>query len=198
MFFVPPGRAAIEANMSSNQFSDKPLPPTEKRCPQCGQMTTSNAGMCWLCLEKFSVQEGINKTAPPTEIKESSDSIAWALLGVIAIVLTVIIALEMPGVLAVILVLAIPALIRTLMATENEPEVKRTSIGAALLLFFSSLGIATFTGAAAAAAFFAICFSVGWVGFVATESFAAVACGIVAGIAAGVLVAVLLFKRLWK
>jgi hypothetical protein len=196
MFFVPPGRAAIEANMSSNQFSDKPLPPTEKRCPQCGQMTTSNAGMCWLCLEKFSVQEG-EPPPPAADQPRPADSMAWVIVGVVAIVLTAVLVREMPGVLAVILVVAIPALIRTL-TTENQRRDNSTGFGSVAMIFLSSLGIATFVGVAAAAAFFAICFSVGWISFLATANLAAIAVGIIAGIVAGVTVAVFLYKRLWR
>jgi len=184
--------------MSSDQFSDTPLP-QEKRCSQCGQVTTSDAGMCWLCLERFSVQEGLHKPPlPPGEPKSTKDNAAWAVVGVIAIVLTVAIAIEMPGVLLVLIVFATPALIRAIFATEKEPRGAPTSIGTFTMIFFSSLGIASFTGSAAIAAFVAICFSIGAVGILQFESMAVVIFGVIAGIIAGTTVAVFLFKRLWK
>jgi hypothetical protein len=46
-------KCAGDEMKSSDQFSAEPLPPGEKRCSQCGQLTTSYAGICWLCLENL-------------------------------------------------------------------------------------------------------------------------------------------------
>lgn len=184
--------------MSSDQFSDKPLPPAEKRCPHCGQVTTSNAGMCWLCLERFSVQEGVTKPLlPPGDGKSHQDSAAWAVLGVIAIFLTIAIAIETPGVLIVLLVFAIPALIRTEAGEPRGPSDNATVMGSYFTVFLSSLGISVIIGIATVAAFFAICFAVGMGVFAATDSLGAIVCGITAGVPAGACVAVFLFRRIW-
>ena len=50
--------------MSSDQFSEKPLPPGRKRCPYCGEILKSTDEVCWLCQQKVGVQEGLPDVSP--------------------------------------------------------------------------------------------------------------------------------------
>ena len=43
--------------MSSEEFSEKPLPAEQKRCYYCGAMTAARNRICWLCHEKYAIQK---------------------------------------------------------------------------------------------------------------------------------------------
>jgi hypothetical protein len=64
--------------MSSSQISDQPLPPEKKRCPHCGEMMPSTAEMCWLCLEKFSIQAGTPGLVAKPPVPAAQDERALA------------------------------------------------------------------------------------------------------------------------
>ena len=133
------------------------------------------------------------------------DAPALVVFGVLAILVCLGLALEAPGVLVVLLILATPALIRTIvgLSRRQTPAAPPTGL-AAVGTFLSSLGVVAMVGLASFAAFYATCFVV-CLGGLALEDLhggrsgewilvASVGAGLVPGLA----VAVLLFRLLWK
>jgi|ERR1043165_8125750 hypothetical protein len=198
--------------MSSEQFSEKPLPSAEKRCPHCGATMPAAAEMCWLCREKFSVQPGTppqygRSSEPPAsegQAKSLGDNAAWAVFGVLAIILCVALAFSAPGVLIVLLIVATPALIRTLVVGASQHDQPAQVSGPNLVqIFLSSIGIAAVVGVASFVAFFATCFVV-CVGGLALNDLNhsrsydwVVVASAGAGLVPGLLVAFSLFRYFW-
>lgn len=77
--------------MTSEQISEKPLPPDKNRCPHCGGIKAPTDEMCWQCLEKFSFQEGPPNARPMASAAdaEASPDIygVWAIGMVVAALL---------------------------------------------------------------------------------------------------------------
>jgi hypothetical protein len=220
--------------MSFGYYSVQPLP-NEKRCPQCGALTTSTAAMCWLCLEKYSIQEGAAKHNEPSS--ESSvhprqgvaagDNAAWVVVGILAVVVGVALAtgeLADPidpftagwQVLLVLLVpalvVATPALIRTLVAFSRKQGPAAPASGLTFVgIFLSSLGVTAMVGLASFVAFFATCVGLGIGGLALSRSdpihpgandrgmvSAIILVSIGAGLVAGLALAIWLFRLLWR
>ena len=209
--------------MSSDQISEKPLPSGKKRCPYCGEVMSSTAETCWLCLEKFSIQEGApqpdgrsRESAAPTQQERSSgDNLAWAFFGVLAIILCVGLAFAAPGVLVVLLILATPALIRTAMVMNRAPaqaapaesKEEPPSVPSFLGIFLSSLGVTVMVGLLSFVAFFAafcvVCFGGGALEShdkygIPVHGLELLVAGVCVGLVPGLFVAIWLFRRLWR
>lgn len=154
--------------MSSEQFTAKP-PSSRPRCPACGaEILTAAAQRCWLCLEDLAA---LGVTMPvrleshrPSE--SSADNVAVAVIGAFALVLIAVLCIEAPGLLVVLLVLATPALIRTVRQSSRRPDATGVTL---VITFFSSLGVLTAVGMAAGAAFYATCFVICLGGLALTE-----------------------------
>ena len=133
------------------------------------------------------------------------DGPALVVFGVLAILVCLGLALEAPGVLVVLLVLATPALIRTIVALSRRQTPAAPPSGlAAVGTFLSSLGVVAMVGLASVAAFYATCFvvclgglSLGGLQGKGSENWVLVA-SVGAGLVPGLAVAVLLFRLFWK
>lgn len=139
--------------MGSDQISETALP-SRKRCPYCGEINTSPMRMCWLCLEKMSFQEG---TADPRDTTGQvidarggrappSDSAAFAGVGILGAMIALTLAIEAPGMLIVLAILALPALLRTVFVIQHTSAAPAQRFGGYLLAFTSALGVATLVG----------------------------------------------------
>src|ERR1043166_852469 len=133
--------------MSSDQFSEKPLPQGKKRCPYCGEILKASDAACWLCLENVGVQEGWPEPSPSDRANlhrthaSSGESAALAIFGILAVLWIIGTAFEAPGMLLILLVLAVPALIRAAMSAQRgADDIERTPNF--FLLFLNSLGVA--------------------------------------------------------
>src|ERR1700686_1583493 len=126
--------------MSSEQFSEKPLPAGKKRCPYCGEVLAASDEQCWLCLEKVSVKEGEPRprarTAPAAA---DGDNATWAVFAALTIVMVGGMALAAPGVLIVLLILAVPAMIRAVAVSSRTPDLEIARSPNFALLFLNSL-----------------------------------------------------------
>jgi hypothetical protein len=192
--------------MSSNQISETPLPPEKKRCPHCGEIMAADAEVCWLCLEKYSVQEGLAPILTPTSLDKErvaadwEDSAGWRVVGFFTLALCVALAIEAPGILIVLLIVATPAVVRTVVVSRRAgPGGGEASV---VGTFLGALGVAVLVGLASFVAFFATCFVVCLGGMTMADARrggydsilpASVAAGLVPGIA----VAIYLFKAFW-
>jgi hypothetical protein len=191
--------------MGSEQYSETPLP-DGNRCPQCGKLMPAKAQLCSLCAQKHAIQEGLptryqdSGDLPELRAEPAGDRTAWAVFGVLAILICVGLAFTAPGMLIVLLIVATPALIRALIVSSRKRDETEVAIPPSFFqIFFSSLGVAVLVGTAAAAAFFAACFVTGFGAMALTNSIdGGVWCGIVSGAIMGLVVAVWLLRRLWS
>jgi hypothetical protein len=198
--------------MSSEHFSEAPLPASRKSCcPLCGAAICQGATKrCWMCGKDFALITDAEIRA--ARIREQSahieaarggqDHAAFVVFGILAILVSAGLMVEAPGILVVLLVLAVPALIRTAVQSAGQDE--RSASTSALARFFSSLGLLVIVGLASFAAFFATCFAVCLGGLALNDLnrnnsqewiFTA---SIGAGIVPGLFVAGLLFKHFWS
>jgi hypothetical protein len=153
--------------MSADQFSEKPLP-QQKHCRYCGAETTSSEAACTTCREKFALEEGPpdahgQRSGPPAPEKQRATwggNPGWVIAGGFTIGVCVAFAFETPGILIVLLGLAAPALIRTLIVSQRQQGGTSLTIGRLVVIFLSWLGIASMIGVALAVAFVAICSAV--------------------------------------
>ena len=188
--------------MSSDQYAQQPMP-FDKRCPHCGKGISANESECWMCRDKLGIREGPAPAAMPTPPKAwAGDNVAWAIVGLLAIVGCVLFAIVAPGILILLVVLATPALVRAARAGSRGIAPSSFASGPNFFtVFLSSLGITTTVLLAASIAFFATCFVVGF-GIASTSNRleilgpAAIA-GIIAGAIPGLALAIYLFRRLY-
>jgi hypothetical protein len=118
-----------------------------------------------------------------------------------AILLCGALAFEAPGVLVILLILATPALIRTVVVTAGKHQVSPENGFTMLGTFLSSLGVAALVGLASFVAFFATCFVVCLGGLSLGDTRHAenwiLPVSVIAGLVPGLAVAVWLFRYFW-
>ena len=193
--------------MSSEQITAaRPNPESEPPCPHCGaEMQRPGARQCWLCREPLVESDGVTPRSGPfsSNIRmpgDRGDNPAFIFLAALAILITIGLALEAPGILVVLFIVALPALIRTaVIASRGQSSGALGGVGT----FLSSLGIMVVVGLASFAAFFTTCFVVCLGGLAVNDlhrgrnyDWIWVA-SIGAGIVPALLVAGLLFRKLW-
>jgi hypothetical protein len=104
----------------------------------------------------------------------------------------------------VLLILATPALIRTVVTTVRRDKEGAPAEGPAVLgTFLSSIGVVAMVGLASVAAFYATCFAVCLGGFALTDGKGQAAdyvlvASVAAGLVPGIAVAVILFRAFWR
>ena len=169
--------------MSSDQYSEMPLPPDKKRCPYCGDIVPKDANVCSVCQEDFAVRAGLPKAKVEPEHLPTFMSGKYAAMmfaGVLVIIATAL-ATRSPGVL-VLLLLGVPALIHAVIATAPGTKPNRVHV----ILGTFGVGVAIFL--AGMATFVVTCFTIGLSCVALTNSFGlwglvvAVICGIVAAL----------------
>jgi hypothetical protein len=193
--------------MSSEQITaERPHPDGEPPCPHCGaEMQRPSAARCWLCHESLAESSGMTPRRGPVSSnislsQDRGDNPGFILLALLALLISIGLALEAPGILVILLIVALPALIRTaLIAGRGQSGGPLGGVGT----FLSSLGIMVMVGLASVGAFFTTCFVVCLGGLGVTElgrgrnyDWIWVA-SIGAGLVPGLLVAGLLLRRLW-
>jgi hypothetical protein len=151
--------------MSSDQYSEKPLPPQKKECPRCGELMPVSAKRCWLCLERFPAQSVIAqpeapvpakpseaiaagsppvaRKAPPIRFEKiSGATIGWLIGGALLLVLVGVVAYEAPGLLFCLLAFG-PGLI-FFVATARHQDVSESPLQGCLLVF-ATIGVIAIT-----------------------------------------------------
>jgi hypothetical protein len=192
--------------MESDGISVAPLP-RPRRCPYCGEINQSTMRMCWLCLEKLSIQEG---AAPPRDVNDDGsrpprshgqlgDNEAFAVFGVLGVVIISVLAIEMPGLLFLLVALATPALLRAAVVVNQRAgeSVRIHKVVRFLIAFVSALGVATIVGVVAFFAF-AIGFSFAcFANFFSRSKEYEIMLGASVGATLGLITAGLLFWGFW-
>lgn len=129
--------------MSSDHFSDKPLPSGKKRCAKCGKVTSSAAQVCLLCREMDSVQ---SEALPHHAMSAlaAHEQKGTVILGVLALLSCGAMAFGTWRALLVLLILAALALFRTVVffREQTAPPSKLTVVGN----FLGSFGLMALFG----------------------------------------------------
>ena len=186
--------------MASDHFSEKPQPPKRTECPRCGEPIPADTERCWLCRENVADIEDVPSIQRKTVSRGVRDEPVWIVFGVLVVLLILAMVLETPAALIGLLIIAIPALVRTIviMNRANVPTAGENP-GMAILLFLSSLGVSALVGIAAFSAFcvaFVGACTVGLPLIYLSEGFMPLVMllSCVAGAAVAILVAVRIFK----
>jgi hypothetical protein len=108
--------------MSSDQYSEKPLPAGKKRCQHCGEPVSRRGKVCWLCRQKWTQQSPSDRHAPPAPLIKKSDNSAWLALGILGAILAGGLLFEGPGMLVVVAILVLLAILNSAGATELEKK----------------------------------------------------------------------------
>lgn len=193
--------------MSSRQLSTEPM---GHRCPSCGaEIRDPRRRYCWLCDEDLAPRDGITAQPPPLPRLRlpghaSGDAPVMAVFGVLALLLGLGLLAEGPGALILLLILATPALVRTVVTTvRKDRESAPASAGVVLGTFLSSVGVVAIVGLASVVAFYATCFVV-CLGGLAVANLKGGGEGLIlvasvgAGLVPGLIVAVVLFRAFWR
>lgn len=174
-------------------------------CPSCGGENLARFDRCFLCDQPLAPGKAGAENpwaAPAVELKPSSRTFTLGslmlVIALIAVCLGVLV--EVPGLGVILLLIATPALIRTLVAVS-----RRKAAGQPLLwweklaVFAGSVGVVTAIGLGALIAFVLTCFPVGFMAmqsnFQQSQGGLLLAIGI--GIGAAAFVGFALIRRLW-
>jgi hypothetical protein len=188
------------------------------RCPYCDAELRPGARRCWLCEEELPATAGDARAdhARAARIEAASERIAlpqprrdnpaMAFLGLLAILICVGLAAAAPGLLIVLLIVATPAFIRTMVVSSRRQAegIPATGLGA-VGTFLSSVAVAALIGIATVGAFLASCFAVCFGGLALNDlsrgrgnwEWVMVA-SIGAGLVSAGLVFALIMRRIWK
>jgi hypothetical protein len=175
-------------------------------CPECGASLAAGEKTCWLCRRALEQAQGQPGQRPGARKRAAApfegDSLVWAVLGVLALLVCVGLMLEQPGVGILLAIVATPALVRTAVVEMRQREQgKPMTAGHRILAFVSSIGVVATVGVAAVVTFYVTCLAVcfGGSAMLGINERNAADAGIFASIAAGVVVALALaIFLLWK
>lgn len=149
--------------MTTDKVTTTPAPPPpEPTCPECGAVVRDRlARRCWMCHEPLDAS-GAGGGPNPFRLPEPrGDNPGWAVVGVLTLLLFAGLAIEAPGILVGLAVLAVPVLIRAAVVSgRSKAAGQPITPESVTLAFLTSFGIAAVVGVAAAAAFFVTCFAV--------------------------------------
>jgi hypothetical protein len=151
--------------MTSEQAAAKS---EEAHCPECGAAIAATDAACWLCHRPLVVSaEVVGDAVPPIVVrtpprKAGSQpfqfSIETLLLVTTLVAVCLGVSLTAPGLGIPLSIIAVPALVRTLIAGHYERSAGgKLSLGEKVLTFLASTGIMVAVAAAGGAAFFGTC-----------------------------------------
>ena len=155
--------------MKSDRFSEKPLS-SKPHCPFCdAELYSTKVLKCWLCHQQLSTAKTGDAEAAgkmrdirlhPRELVR--DEGPWTVFGVLSLLMIVGMSMAAPGFLVVLLILAVPAVIRaTIRTAQVVPAENEFPAAPFVRLFVSSIGIVVMIGLAAfisfGVAFFVVC-----------------------------------------
>ena len=173
--------------MSDDRISESPNPP---RCPVCATGFTATPGAsCPACGRVFAPLP-----APQYDLRRKSerfrlDGRGWTTVGGILVLGVLLVATQAPGILIPLVILVLPAIIRTARLDEKRPNNRTFSISAT---FLAALGVSILMGVAAGAACYAVCWAT-----VANGGFGNIGPGIILGGITALAVFAALFAVFW-
>ena len=154
--------------------SEPPVAAAAKFCPECGANVAFQAERCWLCHRPLHASEIIDaEIIPPPiasarlehpfrQVKLGQFSLETLLMVITLAAVCLGMTAAAPGMGILIMVIAVPALIRTVMAGHQERQAGRPmSAGHKFLTFLASTGIVLAVVGAGCSAFLAACMASG-------------------------------------
>jgi hypothetical protein len=131
-------------------------------CPECGAGVRTDAVRCWLCHRELGARDPYS---PPAEIAlvPGSGAAQFSLATILLVTTLVAVCLGVfrisPGFGVIVVVLATPALVRTIVAgTREKQRGHRLSVAEKIGTFVASFGVMILACVAGIAAFLAACF----------------------------------------
>ena len=130
-------------------------------CPECGAPLAAGQARCWLCERRHEKPHAANPYASPRSI-DSESPLQFSLASLLLVVTLVAVSLGAfwvaPGLGVFLVVLGVPALIRTMVAGNRQKRVGGTySIGQKIGVFLVSLLIMWAVWMSASIAFAVVC-----------------------------------------
>ena len=154
-----------------------------KLCPECGANVGFQAGRCWLCHRPLESSDIIDAEIVPPPIasaaldhpfrqaKFGQFSLETLLMVITLAAVCLGMTAAAPGMGILIMVIAVPALIRTVMAGHQERQAGRPmSAGHKFLTFLASTGIVLAVVGAGCSAFLAACMASGLAAIAASNT----------------------------
>ena len=134
--------------------------PARPRCPECdAEIRDPSSAHCWMCHEPLQgrLHAGEDLLGRIRRPESKGESLAWAAVGVLGVlILAGLASAGAHGILILVLVAALPALLRTVAVASRRGAPKGEA--GTLVTFMASLGMVVALGVAAGAAFFSACF----------------------------------------
>src|SRR4051794_33169466 len=113
--------------MSKGSFSSTPPNPVGvEHCPYCDAEYRPTAdGRCWLCWQPLTpggTEAPVSRrTSPVVRGEPAGQGAGWIVFGVLALVISLGLAFDAPGILIGVVIVALPAAIRTLVLASRHP-----------------------------------------------------------------------------
>ena len=175
---------------------------SERICPECGAVLPPGTERCWLC--RSGTQPAVTESASPSAPAERRAPIQFSLASLMLLITLWAVVLGVfsisPGVGIGLMILATPAVIRTvILASRGRTGGRPMPVGAKVWVFTGTLGLLAIIAVAVSAAFVVTCFPLGLAAFGSGSELIMLLAWVV-GIAAGLLVFYGLFRwfrRLW-
>src|SRR5437868_2621312 len=130
-------------------------------CPECGAALSAEEEACWLCGRKAN-ETKVNPYSPPRPTGETNIGLQFSLASLflfttLAAVCFGLFALS-PGLGIVVTVVALPALVRTVLATQHRKQAgQRPALSVKIFEFIVSATTVTVAAAAGMVAFVPVC-----------------------------------------
>jgi hypothetical protein len=170
-----------------------PTDDSAPRCPECGAALDGREGKCWLCRRERTAEPAANPYAlPPASALAAASPAQFSLVTLMLVITLVAVCLGVtmaaPGLGVLLMVLAAPALVRTMVVGFKQKQVgDRLTTAEKVASFAVSLAVMVMIGVAAVAAFQIACWgSCALVAAIAGEGESALWTGLIAGGIAGV------------
>lgn len=187
----------------SDHITTTPTPePTKPTCPECGaEIRIPAATRCWLCQEPLAKATAADMTRQirRAPVGDSSASQVVAILVLGLLVVLGLMAGQATGVLIGLLILSVPALVRTVVMSSRQRDAGAPAAATSVFFtFLTSLGIVVVVGIASGIAFFATCFVVCLLQLNSSGKGDGILAGsVLAGLVTGFIVFLFLMRALW-
>jgi hypothetical protein len=179
---------------------EAPTPPAIP-CPHCGALNHPDAKSCAACDRSLARPIGSGAVPAPPAGREALERRTIHLNSIMLLIALIAVCLgvlrEFPGLGVLLVVLVVPALVRTFTGAARRKALGTPmSWDQKLITFTASVGIVALIGLAASIAFVAVCFPIGVLSINAGGMYG-IYFALIAGLAAGISVLVMLGRTLW-
>jgi len=176
-----------------------PEHPPQPACPECGAPLSAGQKMCWLCWTKV-IDKDVNPYSSPRPPADNTVGFQFSIATLFLITTLAAVCLGVfslsPGLGILVSVVAMPALVRTMIATRYRKQAgQRPALITKVFEFIVSATTITVAVIAGIIAFAAVCTTASIGGGAVSKSNVGIAIGVGAGAIAGIWIALWLLWR---